>query len=156
MQFKKKLKNYSFFFCISSASAHLLYKQPEDLYRTVDKVKAFFRREGIACMTFQPEFLPKEESDGDSSPESIMASFDPSQCYSKCVDKTCDTITCLENEEDNQAINKGDCKSSKNHHHHHVHHHTNEEEKCLVSPSSMASTMECSLSPDCNSLTSFT
>lgn len=124
-------------------------------------------------MTFQPEFLPKDEAimaASDHPTDDIMVSFDPSKCYSKCADKSCETMTCcsLEKEDDDNdahshgALSKGDCKSSRGNthckssrNHHHVHHH-HEEERCLVSPSSDSSVTECSLSPDHNLLTSFT
>ena len=130
------------------ASAHLLYKRPEDLHRTVDRVKAFFRREGIGCMTFQPEFLPVDEATtggNDEGVADIMVAFNPSKCYSKCANKACDAFTCcsLEQQEDDNDEHK---KLSRNL--------RQQEESCTVSPS--ASTTECSLSPDRSSLTSST
>jgi len=70
-------------------SAHVLYKNITNFHRTVNKVKSFFRNEGIACMTFQPEFL-LESSEDEARGDDVMLSF------SRCADKDCETLTCCE------------------------------------------------------------
>lgn len=67
------------------ASAHLLFKREEDFQRHYKTIKSFFRHEGLACITFQPEFLPKDilqqYEDGGSSCSSSLGS---DICYYKC------------------------------------------------------------------------
>jgi len=93
------------------ASAHLLFKRPEDFRKTVNSVKSFFRREGIACMTFQPEFLPEEDVDGEQAADA-MVMFSPDRCYFKCAKKDCQTLTCCDVSDDKDSITNTDSSPS--------------------------------------------
>lgn len=87
----KRYIKFRAFFSFFSGSVHVLYKNVNDFHRTANKVKSFFRKEGIACMTFQPEFLPVDSA---VTEDDSMVSFTPNSCYFRCSDKDCETLTC--------------------------------------------------------------
>lgn len=72
-----------------------------DFEDSVNKIKDFFHEEGIANLTFQPEFLPADSSE-DEDTLNELDNFSTSKCYFRCADgKDCSPLTCC-------AVHDGD------------------------------------------------
>lgn len=86
------------------ASAHILFGCADDYKQNSEDVKLFFQNEGIACMTFQPEFLPPNSDVHD--PDVILRST--SGCFYSCSkDDNCVALTCC----GEQNSNDGECRN---------------------------------------------
>ena len=69
------------------ASVHLVFGDTNDFHDCSAAVKSFFRQEGIACVTFQPEFVPDDQKSN---------FIDTDFCYRQCPNETdiCSEMQC--------------------------------------------------------------